>query len=616
MRGFFAAFFGGLAFLVSAQGGEKYEIQNHSFATSDAVVKDIDLNLTVDFDAKKIIGVAHLTIDAKEDAKALYLDTSEMAIKEVTLGKSGKPTPWKLGDEVEFVGKPLVITLEPKTTEVNVSYETLPKATGLQWLEPSQTAGKKLPYLFTQSEPTHARTWIPCQDTPSVRVTYSASVRVPKGMLAIMSAENPTKKTKVGIYQFKMKEPIPSYLLALAVGDIAFEPIGKRAGVYSEPSVVKAAAKEFRDLPAMMDSVERLYGPYRWDRYDVLVLPPSFPWGGMENPRLTFLNPTVIAGDRSLVATAAHELAHSWSGNLVTNASWDDVWLNEGVTTYVQGRIVEAVYGKERADMEALIGLHDLTEAYGDKELKDTDRSLKLNLKGRDAEDAFTNVPYEKGAIFLRMLEETYGRAEWDGYLRNYFDRHVFQPMTTEEFLSDLDTNLISKHPEKKDQLQLKAWVYGPTLPSNVPTITSKAFVTVDAENERWKSGTKARELNTKGWVTAQWLRFISNLPSEISHERMADLDRAFGFTKGGNAEILTVWFTSAIRNRYEPAYESIENFLTHIGRQKFLRPLYKEFAKTPEGTELAKKIYTKARPGYHAIAQTTVDKILKWSGS
>jgi aminopeptidase N len=360
---------------------EKFPVQNHSFSTADVVITHIDLDLNVDFAAKKLWGEATLHIANKTSGKKLFLDTNELTIKKVTLDEKKQPTTFTLGEVTPFLGQALVIDITPTTKTVNIQYETSPQAAAIQWLEPSQTEGKKMPYMFTQGEAILARTWFPCQDTPQVRMTYNATIHTPKGMLAIMSAENSPKKNPQGIYTFKMPQAIPSYLFALAVGDIAFEPIDKRTGVYSEPAMVKKAAWEFANLGNMVNAAEKIYGPYSWGRYDVLVLPQSFPFGGMENPRLNFVSPTLITGDRSQVYVVTHELAHSWSGNLVTNATWDDFWINEGFTNYFERRIIESIDGKEQAEINAMLGFQRLNETIADKTMVNGDTPVGISCE-------------------------------------------------------------------------------------------------------------------------------------------------------------------------------------------------------------------------------------------
>ncbi|RMH19334.1 MAG: M1 family peptidase [Acidobacteria bacterium] len=585
----------------------------HSYARPDEVaVSHLDLDLTVDFERHVLRGRASLALDNKRGATELHLDTRQLDVERVTLDDAAAAVDFVLGEEDPILGRELVVPIDAATRVVHVDYATRPEAAALQWLAPAQTAGRH-PFLFTQSQAILARTWVPCQDTPAVRMTYDATVRVPPALMAVMSAENPTARNDDGVYRFRMPQPIPSYLLALAVGDLAFAELGPRTGVYAEPPLIERAAYEFAETEDMMTAVEKLYGPYRWGRYDLLVLPPSFPFGGMENPRLTFATPTIIAGDRSLTALVAHELAHSWSGNLVTNATWNDFWLNEGFTVYLEQRIMEAVKGRDYAEMLASLSLQDLEQAIDELEPRDT--HLYLDLAGRDPDEGMTDVPYNKGYFFLRMIEETVGRERFDPFLRGWFEKNAFHSRTTADFVAYLRRELVAGDAGLEKELMIDAWVYGPGLPPNVPRVHSARFDRVDGELARFRDGAPAAELATEGWTTHEWLRFLRGLPDELPAPRMAELDEAFGFTASGNSEILHAWLHHVIRNRYEPAYPTLEHFLKTVGRRKFLKPLYERLAETEEGKAWAREIYAQARPGYHAVSSSTIDEILDWQG-
>lgn len=586
----------------------------HSFAKPmEAKVTHLALDISVDFEKQQITGVARLTIENLTGTDSLVLDTKNLTINRVTLSETREETDFKLGEEDAVLGRPLMIHIKPETKQVAVEYHTNPGAAALQWLAPEQTAGKRYPFLFTQSQAILARTWVPCQDTPGNRITYSATVKVPPGLMAVMSAENSTERAPDGVYTFNMPQAIPTYLLALAVGDIDFRPIGARTGVYAEPSIVDSAAWEFADTEKMMEAAEELYGPYRWGRYDILVLPPSFPFGGMENPRLTFATPTILAGDRSLVSLVAHELAHSWSGNLVTNANWNDFWLNEGFTTYFEHRIMEAVYGKEYEQMLALLALQDLQKSIADMGAKAEDTHLHLDLAGRDPDEGMTDIAYEKGHFFLRMLEETLGRQAWDAFLREYFESHAFQSMTSKGFVAYLDEHLLRNRPETLESLHVNEWIFGPGLPDNCPQIKSTALDQVAQQVAAWNAGTAPGELQTEGWSTHHWLYFLRRLPQPLPIAKMLALDEVFHFTNTANSEILHAWLLHVIASKYTPAYPALHKFLTSQGRRKFLRPLYAKLAETEEGLALARKIYREARPTYHAISKNTIDGILGW---
>jgi leukotriene-A4 hydrolase len=571
----------------------------HSFSRPDeAAVKHLALDLRVDFAGQQLSGTATLGIDNR-GARELVLDTNGLTIAVVTA--NGVPAKFALGEPVKYLGRALTIEIEPGTRTVSVEYTSSPDAAAVQWLSPEQTAGGKHPFLFTQSQAILARTWVPCQDSPGVRMTYEATVRVPAGLLAVMSAENPTETNADGVYHFRMPQPIPSYLLALAVGDLAFRSLGRNCGVYAEKPVVEAAAWELADTQEMIDAAEKLYGPYRWGQYDILVLPPSFPFGGMENPRLTFATPTILAGDRSLVNLVAHELAHSWSGNLVTNATWNDFWLNEGFTVYFERRIMEAVRGREYSEMLARLGMQDLEQVVEELGKDSRDTHLLLDLTGRDPDDAANKLAYEKGYFLLRLVEETAGRAAFDAFLRDYFDRHAFQSMTTADFVAELKTAF--------PDIDASKWIHGPGIPADVPRVQSEAFEKVEEQVRAFERG---GPMETAKWSTHEWIHFLRHLPHPLSPEQMAKLDAQFKFTESGNSEILHEWLLQAIENRYEPAYGALERFLLRQCRRKFLKPLYEKLAKND--LERARAIYAKARPTYHAVSRGTIDGILKWS--
>ena len=582
----------------------------HSFARpEEAVVRHLSLDLDVDFEQRRLSGSATLTIDRSGDARELVLDTQELAIDRVALDDSIETT-FSLAEPQEFLGRALTIAIKPDTKSVTIHYNAATDAAALQWLSPEQTAGGKHPFLFTQSQAILARSWVPCQDSPGVRMTYDATVRVPQGLMAVMSAENATDVPADGVHRFRMPQAIPSYLLALAVGDLEFRALGENSGVWAEKPMIEAAHVELIDTPKMIAAAEKLYGPYRWGRYDVLILPPSFPFGGMENPRLTFATPTILTGDRSLVSLVAHELAHSWSGNLVTNATWNDFWLNEGFTVYFERRIMEEVFGRDYSEMLALLGYQDLEAAVAELPARDT--HLFLDLAGRNPDDAATKLAYEKGYSLLRLIEETVGRAEWDAFLRGYFDRHAFQSITTAEFMTELREQLLAQHPGAEDQIGVEQWVHTPGIPVNAPQVQSDAFRKVEAQGQAFQSGTPASQLATENWSTHEWIHFVRHLPKTLTREQMAELDAAFHFTASGNSELLHEWLMRTIEHKYEFAYDALERFLLRQGRRKFLKPLYQKLAATPDGLGRARAIYAKARPMYHAVSYRTIDSILR----
>jgi len=583
----------------------------HTLSNADSItLKHLDMDIKVDFDQKKISGKATWTIDNSNKLNNLKLDTYDLTIDSVFV--NGKKVNAILDSPIKYMGSALNIPVEVGSTEVTIFYKTGKNATALQWLDTQQTHDKKYPFLYTQSESVYARSWLPCADGPGIRYTYTARVSVPKGSLALMSAENPQQVNDSGIYHFKMDLPIPAYLMALAVGHIDFKAIDNRTGVYAEPGMIDKARYEFDGVGKMVNAAEKLYGPYRWGRYDMLVLPPGFPIGGMENPRLTFCTPTIIAGDRSLVSLIAHELAHSWSGNLVTNATWNDFWLNEGFTDYFERRIMESIEGKDYADMLWELGYQDMVTNVNELGKDNKDTWLKINLDGRDADDGFSDIPYEKGSHFLKLIEINVGREKFDAFLKKYFDEHAFKTINTENFLSYLNANLIKGDSALAKKLDINAWVYGPGIPANCPRAGYVRFAKVDAQNGRFLKGTPPAQLDTTGWSSNEWQQFLRKMPDSITSQQMKQLDGTFHFTQTGNSEIADLWFVMAIHAGYEPAYTAMEQFLGSVGRRKFIEPLYAAMMKTPKGKEMAKKLYAKYRMNYHPLAQASLDKEIK----
>ena len=579
----------------------------HSHAEPHRVrVTHVDLDLELDFAARSIHGAVRLDLRRDDPTTPLVLDVQGLAIERV-LGTDGGPRQFQSGPEADGLGGALTIALAPADVSIRVEYATTDKADAVLWLEPAQTAGGKSPFLFTQGQAVLTRTWIPLQDSPGVRVTYSARIRAPKGLTALMSAEQLGQDTE-GAFRFRMDRPIPSYLIALACGDLAFRPVSARCGIWAEPAVVDRARAEFEDTESMIRAAEDLFGPYRWGRYDVLVLPPSFPFGGMENPCLTFATPTVVAGDKSLVSLVAHELAHSWSGNLVTNATWRDFWLNEGFTVYFENRIMERVYGRERAVMEM-----QLARASVEREMETQEpwkQVLDIDLAGRHPDDGFSEVPYTKGALFLQAIEAVVGRARFDTFLRRWFDGHAFQSVTTAEFRRCLAADL----PEVGKKVDLDRWLDDPGMPPDAPDPRSALLTAVDLQAARWRDGRSVADLSTSAWSTQEWLHFLEAVAPDVDAKSMADLDQRFRLTETGNAEILCVWLRLGIQHGYAPAGTALQRFLTDVGRRKFLEPLYREMVKTPDGRTRALEIYAVARGRYHAVSRGTIDEVVGWT--
>lgn len=601
------------ALLLVCMNATAAEHDRFSYAEPAKVTQTaLALDLKVDFDKRELAGSAELALAWHDrEARELVLDTRDLSIEGVeAIDAQGRASPAKftLAARDAVLGSALHVALDAQVPKVRIRYRTSPQASGLQWMTPAQTAGKKQPFMYSQSQSIHARSWVPLQDTPAVRFPYTAHVTGPKALRVVMSANNDAHHRLDGDFSFSMPQPIPSYLLAIAVGDLAVRETGPRSAVYAEPSVVKKAAREFADTEKMIETTEKLYGPYRWGRYDILVLPPSFPFGGMENPRLTFATPTVLVGDKSLVSLVAHELAHSWSGNLVTNASWRHMWLNEGFTSYVENRIVEAVYGKVQADEEFIIAADELL-----REVKSTPPATQRLVPDLDdADDAASDFAYVKGAWLLRTLEARFGREVFDAYLRGYFEHFAFQSITTQQMLDYLKPELLDKHPGKMSLDEVKAWIDQGGVPADAPLPASPQLQAIAAARSQWLDGKRtAIELRARKWNTHEWMYFLDGLPDKLSAQQLAALDGAWHLNGSPNAEIARRWYLAAARADYRPARTEMAKYMVRIGRRYLVVPIYEELAKTPDGLTFAREVYAKARPGYHPMTQASVEKAL-----
>ena len=586
-----------------------------SFAQPEvARVVHVDLDLDLDFEEQMVAGTAMLDILAAEGADTVILDNDGLTIESITDGE-GRPLEYEVGEVVEGKGAPLSIAIGEER-EITVAYSAK-DAAALQWLTPEQTAGGKHPFLLSQGQATLNRTWIPTQDSPGIRQTWSARITAPEELTVVMSGlaqgdAEPLEADEEGgkrrAFTFAMDKPVAPYLIAIAAGDIEFRELGARTGVWAEPAMIEAAAKELEDTEAMVEAAEGLYGPYRWGRYDMIVLPPAFPYGGMENPVMTFLTPTFIAGDKSLTGLIAHELAHSWSGNLVTNANWTDSWLNEGVTSYFENRIVEEIYGKERAEQEAALAFANIEETLAEVGMDAPGTALH---QPANTDPVGSAIIYDKGAFFLRTVESIVGRERFDAWLTQWFDNHAFQPATSAMILADMQENLVESE-EEAAKLMLREWIYEPGLPSNVARPDGKAFAEVDAAAKAYADDRVLDEKAWAGWTSAERQRFLRTLPRELNEAELAALDEALQLTASDNNEELFLWLELAMDNRYEAAVPSVETFLAEVGRRKFVAPLFETLmGEGAWGQAIARRTYAKTRSSYHSVTQGTVDGIV-----
>ena len=567
------------------------------------------LRFLVDFERKVLGGEATLVFDEPCQGP-LDLDTKGLTLFKAWNPATGADVPFELGAEDSILGRRLRLELPAGSGAVTLAYETSPDAIGLQWLDPAQTEGGKHPFLFSQCQAIHARTLVPCQDSAVARVAYEAEVVVPAGLSAVMSAgpagveEGPMPGRRT--FRFSMPQPIPSYLLALAVGELESRDLSPRARVWAEPATIGRAAWEFEGVESMILKAESVFGPYDWDRYDMLVLPPSFPYGGMENPRMTFLTPTLLAGDRTLVDVVAHELAHSWTGNLVTNATAEHFWLNEGFTVWAERRILKALSGEEAATFGWAIGQNALDESL--ERFKDTPELtlLRTHLEGVYPDDAFSSIPYEKGARFVALLEKEAGEAAFAEFVRAYMKRFRFTSITTEQFCAFAEERL----PGLLARVGASEWLDRPGMPSNAPVFRSPKLEAIQALAAAYP-GRRPEAADLQAWSATELLVYLQNLPRRLQAADCAWLDATLGLTGRGNFEILVEWLTIAAGSGYEPVFGRIREVLSRVGRMKYLRPLYAALGATEATRALARDIFAKAAPGYHGLSRRVVQGVL-----
>lgn len=583
-----------------------------SFANTDAFVTDhLQLDLTVNFDLKELRGMAELNMRQLDPAATeIILDTRDLHIDGILI--NGAESAFEYAQTDPVLGQALKITLpdgldRQQDLQVKIHYQTDPGASALQWLPPELTAGGKYPYMFSQSQSIHARSWVPLQDTPSVRITYKATIHTPAKLLAVMSADNDPLTPRSGEYHFNMPQPIPSYLLAIAVGNIYFAPIGERTGIYTEPEMLDASTFEFSTTQQMLETTESIYGPYQWGRYDLLILPPSFPYGGMENPRLSFITPSVLAGDQSLVSLIAHELAHSWSGNLVSNQTWRDIWLNEGTTSYLDSRLIEVLFGKDRADEERVLSYRELMQ--GLDEISPEMQALAPREKLDDPDESQGSIHYQKGQLFLQHMENIFGRETFDPFLASYFKNFEFQSISSEQFLDYLDQNLLLTFPGKFNRSQAEEWLYEAGIPDDAPVPHSETLDQAERVANKWAMGEiAASEIPLSQWSPHAAVHFINNLPINLAEDQLSELDESFGFSESRNAEIGRAWFIQVAIRRHVPAYEAMEAHLNRYGRTRLVEPVFMALVKNGEDRELSLELFAGARSKYHPLTIAAIE--------
>jgi leukotriene-A4 hydrolase len=577
-------------------------VDPHSWA-DEAQPRQVHLNWTarVDFAARHLVCTAELRFDGS--GEAVDLDTRGLQVDGVTR-VAGDALPFTLGPTDAILGTRLRVTLPAGDARCVVHYRTGAEATALQWLSEAQTASGLAPFLYSQCQAVHARSVVPLQDTPRFRLTYEATLSAPKEVRALMAARalGRTETGPMASERWAMEHPIPPYLFAFAVGALASAELGPRSRVWAEPALLARAAWEFADVDRMLTQAEQLLGPYVWGRFDVLVLPPSFPYGGMENPTLTFLTPTVLAGDRSLVNVLAHELAHSWTGNLVSNATAEDFWLNEGFTVFVERRLLKMLEGPESLALHAAMGRQTLEDAVASFRDRPGLSRLRTHLLGVDPDDAYSQVPYEKGYLFLRALEEAVGSARFDAFLRSYLGHFAFQSLTTQEFLDFLRAHL----PEAWTSVDVPAWVDGEGIPLDAPAPESAQLAALRAY------GSTLPQLDAAAWRPLEWQVYLGRLARPTPRTLVEALEASFHLSATKNPDVLVAWLVPALSAGHAPALKRTESFLGEVGRMKYLKPLYGALLAREETRAVAESCFLRFRARYHAIAAAGIETLLR----
>ena len=569
---------------------------------SQGRIRHIDFYIKADFSTHTLGIKAIYHLEAPRRGP-LFLDTYKIDLQKAYTGDHA--LTWEFDTHNETLGSRLHLKGLDGQADFTLEFRTSPDASALQWLTAAQTLGGKHPFLYSQCQSIHARSVFPCQDTPSVRFTFSAEFEVPEGLTAVMAAEQVEGQKGAGHFKFRMPQPIPSYLFALAAGNLEFREFGPRTGIYAEPQIIEAAAWEFAENETRIIEAEKLLGPYLWGRYDLLVLPPSFPFGGMENPRLTFLTPTAILGTRGQTYLITHELAHAWTGNLVTNATWQDFWLNEGWTTYAETRITELLEGLEFNNLNAVFHEHEVLQAMQGVGMD----SPLTRLKRTDDPDAEgpSSVPYYKGCFFLQECERAVGRPRFDQFIQRYMKRFQFQSITTEMFLDFMKVEL----PEVFSKVDVNKWIYEPGMPESWRGQQSKLYDEVQAALNAYQGGTLPARAQVENWHSDQVKSFLQGLPSKIPVEDCPKLEEILDLKKRNDAANYSFYYAICIASGYEAILPRVEAYAEEIGRMLYILPIFRALIQADWSRAHARPLFEHVKSHHHQITAGALEKML-----
>jgi aminopeptidase N len=573
-------------------------------------ISHIDLRIQADFDAHILKIEADYLLEEPVSG-SFFLDTSGIELKQAHA--NGQPLQWEFDEQDGLLGERLHLKGLEHVSSFTLIFSTSPDARALQWLPAAQTAGGEHPFLYSQCQAIHARSVFPCQDTPSVRFTFSAEVEVPRPLTAVMAAEQieAWERGESRAFRFRMPQPIPSYLFAIGVGNLVFRELGPRTGVYAEPELIESAAWEFAENEAKIVEAEKLLGPYLWERYDLLILPPSFPYGGMENPRLTFLTPTAILGNRGQTHLITHELAHAWTGNLVTNATWEDFWLNEGWTTYAETRITEVLKGVEIADLMAVYDEQRLFEVMERVGMNSVLTRLKVPSEGLDPDIAATIIPYYKGCFFLKECEYAVGRERFDAFIQKYMGKYRFQSLTTEAFLDFLDQEL----PDVFEKVHVQKWVYEPGLTGERRRPQSALYDEVQRVLAAYRGGTRPAKEQVADWHRYQILSLLQALPRQIPVEDCKYFEEILGLESKNDEDHYSYFYATCLTSGYREILPRVENFIGRVGRLLYVLPVFRAMIASDWARVHARRILEDVRERHHKITVHVINKLLEEAG-
>jgi len=575
---------------------------------SQGKIQHIDFKIKVDLDERILDIEATYQMD-KPISGELTLDSYKIDLKGAEA--NNRALRWEFDPEDDVIGQRLQLNGLENDTSFTLVFRTSPEARALQWTDASQTQGGEHPFLFSQCQATHARSVFPCQDVPSVRFTYSAEVEVPSALRAVMAAEQVDAEEGSGHFTFKMPQPIPSYLFAMAVGNLAFRELGPRTGIYAEPEIIEAAAWEFAETESALREAEKLFGPYMWGRYDMLVLPPTFPFGGMENPRLTFLTPTCILGTRGQTSLITHELAHAWTGNLITNATWQDFWLNEGWTTYAESRITEILEGRDAQELQAVYAAKGLLTVMERVGMDSPATCLKLPNDEKDGDASTTAVAYQKGRNFLRECEMAVGRERFDAFIQKYMKSFQFQSLSTEGFLDFLKAEL----PDVFEKVNVQKWIYEPGMPEEWHKPQSRLYDEVEKALEDYKQGKRPSRGQVQDWHRYQILSFLQGLPKSIPVEDCKYFEDILELEKKNDGGFFSLFFAICVASGYQDAWPRVEEFMGTIGRMLYILPIMRAMIATDWTKDKARHLFDQVKDKHHLITVRAMDGLLKQAG-